>query len=136
MGRTPEFGPNRIAQEPQAELSFSGRKGRKGSPQPSPNLVEGNHLMRNIDRAPPGDIVRRSSKAQSRADLSRQKSRRNFFEDAFSTKPSTPARERVHGDALVMAEVKTNVIVRLETDLLVCLLNNNGHLPLTYAYLV
>ncbi|KAK3302188.1 Tautomerase/MIF superfamily [Chaetomium strumarium] len=111
MDRTAEFGPNKIVQEPQAELSFLGRKGRKGSPQPTPNLVEGNHLMRNIDRAPPGDIVRRASKTRSRADLPRQKSMRNFFEDAFSTHPSTPARERVHGDAIVMAEVKTNVII-------------------------
>ncbi|KAK4237923.1 Tautomerase/MIF superfamily [Achaetomium macrosporum] len=111
MGRTQDLGPSRIAQDVQVELTFSGRKSRRGSPQPTPNLVEGNHLMRNIDRAPPGDIVRRASKTQSRADLARQKSRRNFFEDAFSTNPSTPARERVHGDAIVMAEVKTNVII-------------------------
>lgn len=68
--------------------------------------------MRHIDRAPPGDIARRTSKSQSRADLARQKSKRSFFEDAFSVSPNSPARERVHGDAIVMAEVKTNVIVR------------------------
>jgi hypothetical protein len=60
---------------------------------------------------PPGDIVRRSSKSQPRADLARQKSKRNFFDDAFSANTTSPARDRVHGDAIVMAEVKTNVMV-------------------------
>jgi hypothetical protein len=67
--------------------------------------------MRHIDRPPPGDIVRRSSKSQPKADLARQKSKRNFFDDAFSANTTSPARERVHGDAIVMAEVKTNVMV-------------------------
>jgi hypothetical protein len=67
--------------------------------------------MRHIDRPTPGDIVRRSSKSQPRTDLARQKSRRNFFDDAFSANTNSPARERVHGDAIVMAEVKTNVMV-------------------------
>ena len=69
--------------------------------------------MRHIDRAPPGDMARRPSKPQPKvADLTRQKSKRNFFEDAFSDNPPSLARERVHGDAIVLAEVKTNVIVR------------------------
>jgi hypothetical protein len=68
--------------------------------------------MRHIEKALPGDIVRKTSRTQPRADLARQKSKRNFFEEAFSANPVSPARERVHGDAIVMAEVKTNVIVR------------------------
>lgn len=68
--------------------------------------------MRHIDQAPPGDVVRRGSKGQSRADLARQRSSRNFFEDAFAMNQTSPARARVHGDAIVMAEVRTNVIVR------------------------
>lgn len=73
--------------------------------------------MRHIDRAPPGDIVRRASKARPREDLARQKSKRMYFEDAFSTSTASPARERVHGDAIVMAEVKTNMIVRIHIDM-------------------
>jgi hypothetical protein len=58
-------------------------------------------------------MVRRTSTPRPKAaDLTRQKSKRNFFEDAFSDKPPSLARERVHGDAIVLAEVKTNVIVR------------------------
>jgi hypothetical protein len=78
--------------------------------------------MRHIDRAPPGDTVRRttnkSQSQQPRADLTRQKSKRNFFEDAFAVNPTSPARECVHGDAMVLAEVKTNVIVRSPCHLL------------------
>lgn len=67
--------------------------------------------MRHIDRAPPGDMARRSRTPQPREELTRHKSKRNFFEDAFSDNPLSLARERVHGDAIVLAEVKTNVIV-------------------------
>jgi hypothetical protein len=113
MNRTPYPGASIITSEVQSDLSFSERKARKGgNPPAASQLVEGNHLLRPIDRAPPGDVIRRTSRAQPRGDLARQKSKRNFFEDAFSITPSSPARERVHGDAIVMAEVKTNVIVR------------------------
>jgi hypothetical protein len=109
----PTLEPAASSQAPQtrAQLSFSERKAQKGGTQSAAHLIEGNHVLRPIDRAPPGDIVRKTSKSQSRADLSTTKSKKNFFEDAFSAHPGSPARERVHGDAIVMAEVKTNVIV-------------------------
>lgn len=47
------------------------------------------------------------------AELNRQKSTLNFWESAFSVNEVSPAKERIRGDALVMAEVKTNVIVSL-----------------------
>ncbi|KAK4252340.1 Tautomerase/MIF superfamily [Corynascus novoguineensis] len=100
------------------QRSASGHKDQRAKPQPPSPLIEGNHHMRHIDRAPPGDIVRRASKARPREDLARQKSKRMFFEDAFSTSTASPARERVHGDAIVMAEVKTNIIVRDEFTLI------------------
>lgn len=85
-----------------------------------------NKIMRDIDRPPPGDVTdapvakrsdqkpsKSSSKRASVAELSRQKSSLNFWEGAFSVQEVSPAKERIRGDALVMAEVKTNVIVSL-----------------------
>ncbi|KAK4106475.1 Tautomerase/MIF [Parathielavia hyrcaniae] len=90
--------------------SFSEREVQSGRPQSAAHLVEGNHL-RPVDRAPPGNIVRKTSTSQPGADLARGKSRKNFFEDAFSVHPGNSTRERVHGEAMVIAEVKTNVII-------------------------
>ncbi len=67
------------------------------------------------DHAPTSHTAEgRTSRTQPRADLARQKSKRNFFEEAFSVDVRSLARERVHGDAIVMVEVKTNVIVRIQ----------------------
>jgi len=67
--------------------------------------------MRDIDRPPPGDILRRTRISPSKPDLAKRRSNINFFEDAFSMTETSPAKERVRGDSMVMAEVKTNVIV-------------------------
>ncbi|KAK0621325.1 Tautomerase/MIF superfamily [Bombardia bombarda] len=80
------------------------------------HLVEGGRLMRDIDR-PPGDVVSRERKPQhqqqqqSTPKLAKKRSNFNFFEDAFSVHETSPAKEKVRGDAIVMAEVKTNVII-------------------------
>lgn len=76
----------------------------------APHLVEGDRLLRDIDRAPPGDVVQRSCKPQIKPELTKQRS--NYFEDAFSVKDLSPVRERVRSEAMVVADVKTNVIVR------------------------
>ncbi|KAJ4414196.1 hypothetical protein N0V85_003248 [Neurospora sp. IMI 360204] len=78
-------------------------------------------IMRDIDRPLPGDVatagpkrvskLSSSSKRASVAELSRQKSNLDFWEGAFSVNEVGPAKERIRGDALVMAEVKTNVII-------------------------
>ncbi|KAK1781550.1 hypothetical protein QBC45DRAFT_48411 [Copromyces sp. CBS 386.78] len=75
-----------------------------------------NRIMRDIDRPLPGDVKRvskssSSSKRASVAELSRQKSNLNFWEGAFFVNEVSPAKERIRGDAIVMAEVKTNVII-------------------------
>lgn len=112
MRRTLHPGENARAPVAQGKLSFSEPKTQSERPQSAAPRVEGNHLAGHIDGAPPGDIARTASRRQSKADLARQKSKRDLFEDAFAVNPtSSPARARVHGDALVMAEVKTNVIV-------------------------
>jgi hypothetical protein len=60
-------------------------------------------------------MMRKTPKAPPKTDLARQRNNLNFFEDAFSSSSATgqpsPARARLHSDAIVMAEVKTNVIV-------------------------
>ncbi|EAA28030.2 hypothetical protein GE21DRAFT_4698 [Neurospora crassa] len=86
-----------------------------------------NRIMRDIKRPPPGDVTVATgpkhseqklsssscsfSKQTSVAELNRQKSTLNFWESAFSVNEVSPAKERIRGDALVMAEVKTNVII-------------------------
>ncbi|EGZ71607.1 hypothetical protein NEUTE2DRAFT_64298 [Neurospora tetrasperma FGSC 2509] len=86
-----------------------------------------NRIMRDIKRPPSGDVTVAtgpkhseqklsssscsSSKQTSVAVLNRQKSTLNFWESAFSVNEVSPAKERIRGDALVMAEVKTNVII-------------------------
>jgi hypothetical protein len=112
MDRTLDLAAGVHAPQTRGQLSFSEHKAQKEGTRLAAHLVEGNHVLRPIERAPPGDIVRKTSKSQSKADLARRKSKKNFFEDAFAVHPGSTARERVHGDAIVMTEVKTNVIVR------------------------
>ncbi|EFX04428.1 mif domain containing protein [Grosmannia clavigera kw1407] len=113
------------------------RRGYEGEPRPSslsertlhpsraptPLLVKGDHILRDIDRAPPGDPsqlrVRRTSGLASAAgdrgggsdDVARQRSQ--YFEDVFSARDSnsSPAKERVRSEALVLAELRTNVMI-------------------------
>jgi len=56
-------------------------------------------------------MVHRVRKALSKPELTRQRSNINFYEEVFAINGTNPAKERVRGDAHVMAEVKTNVIV-------------------------
>ncbi|KAK3357348.1 Tautomerase/MIF superfamily [Lasiosphaeria hispida] len=74
-------------------------------------LVEGGQLTRGIDRPLPGDVGHRARKSHSKQDLGKKRSNVNFFEDFFGVNESNVAKERVRGDAMVMAEVKTNVII-------------------------
>ncbi|KAK4189590.1 Tautomerase/MIF superfamily [Podospora australis] len=93
----------------QGNLTFAERKPQNGD-HSAPYIVEGDRHMRNIERPPPGDNGRRGRKTQSKQDLNKQRSNISFFEDAFLN-DGAAARERIQGDAIVMAEVKTNVII-------------------------
>ncbi|KAK3996055.1 Tautomerase/MIF superfamily [Cladorrhinum sp. PSN332] len=99
----------------QTKQPFAERKAQNGASTTTTTtttyLVEQGDHLRNIDRAPPGDALRRAHKSPSKPELVKQRSRIDFFEDVFSVNESSSARERVHGDAIVMAEVKTNVII-------------------------
>ncbi|KAK0661259.1 Tautomerase/MIF superfamily [Cercophora samala] len=92
--------PKRLTQGGQRELSFAERKAKDTPPSTSSPATA------------TGDILVRSGrKRHSKPDLAKQQNTVNFFEDAFAVTEGNTARERVHGDAIVMAEVKTNVII-------------------------
>ncbi|KAK0736956.1 Tautomerase/MIF superfamily [Apiosordaria backusii] len=92
--------PRRLAPGGQREPSFAERKAKDTPPSmSSPATATGDILVR------PG------RRRQSKPDLAKQQNTVNFFEDAFAVTEGNTARERVHGDAIVMAEVKTNVII-------------------------
>ena len=80
-------------------------------------VMEGdNHLLRDIVHPPPGDVTRENRKSKYGRDTARTKS--VYFEDAFqSHREVNPAKERVHSESIVMAEVRTNVIVRTALSL-------------------
>ncbi|KLU87612.1 MIF domain-containing protein [Magnaporthiopsis poae ATCC 64411] len=82
----------------------------------STNLVDGDYrMLRDIDRPPPGDPSTRNRASQGQVDMAKRRS--TYFEDQFaSTKKEKNAvasslSERVRSEAIVMAEVKTNVIL-------------------------
>lgn len=70
-------------------------------------IVEGDTLMRPIDRPPPGDRLASKCTPES------QKRRSTYYQTEFAAtnRESNPAKTRVHNEAIVMAELKTNVIV-------------------------
>lgn len=77
-----------------ATASFSERKAQKEKENATPSSAAD-------DRTPPS----------AKPSLSKRRSHVGFFEDTFSAAENSAAKERVRGDAIVMAEVKTNVIV-------------------------
>ncbi|KAB5558021.1 Tautomerase/MIF superfamily [Coniochaeta sp. 2T2.1] len=96
--------------------SFAERKANASSrPQPL-NLVEGNDIMRGIERPPPGDVTtgpRKKPPTESDRELTKQKSQ--YFEGAFAVKETThPAKEKVLAQSVVMIDLKTNVVIQDE----------------------
>ncbi|KAK4650196.1 hypothetical protein QC762_705210 [Podospora pseudocomata] len=105
--KAPVMTPRRLAPGGQRELSFAERKAKDTPPSTSSPATS------------TGDIlVRPGRKRHSRPDLVKQQNTVNFFEDAFAVSEGNTARERIHGDAIVMAEVKTNVIISDEFTLI------------------
>jgi hypothetical protein len=68
-------------------------------------------LTRNVDRGAPGDKrIFSPAKTPQQEELSRRRSQ--FYDDAFAYRESNySARERVSRESMVMADVRTNVIV-------------------------
>ncbi|KAI6379130.1 hypothetical protein MCOR25_002108 [Pyricularia grisea] len=78
-----------------------------------------NSAMREIERGPPGDRKQNARSRMSQLDVQASKRRSTFFEDTFAAskgeksgaKAATAMTERIRSEAIVMAEVKTNVIL-------------------------
>ncbi|KAI0432207.1 Tautomerase/MIF [Xylaria sp. FL1042] len=110
---------------PRVGPSFAQRKALQSGP-PDVVLVEGNNVMRSIDRPLPGDVIGRR-KSQLHPDVSRKKSA--YFESQFAgpDRGDDPVKARILNEATVTAELKTNVIIHNEfafiTDLAYTLSN-------------
>lgn len=74
-------------------------------------MSDEDRLIRSIDRGAPGDAaIFSGAKTPEQRALNKRKSA--FYSDAFAQRESnSSARERVGRDSVVMAEVRTNVIV-------------------------
>ncbi len=101
-----------VIKPPRVGPSFAQRKALEPRP-PDVVLVEGNNVMRSIDRPLPGDVVGRR-KPQLHPDVSRKKSA--YFESEFAgpDRGEGPAKTRILNEAMVTADLKTNVIIRDE----------------------
>jgi hypothetical protein len=77
----------------------------------SPRTTEETRLTRNIDRGAPGDqAIFSENKSPRQREIARKRSQ--YYGDAFAARePISSARERVSRDSMVLAEIKTNVIV-------------------------
>ncbi|KAH8909970.1 Tautomerase/MIF [Coniochaeta sp. PMI_546] len=92
------------------QRSFAERKAHISRPTPL-KIIEGNDNMCDIDRLPPGHVSAKKV-SQGKPELTKQRS--HYFEDAFAVKEVNPAKDRVLSESIVMADVKTNVIINDE----------------------
>lgn len=76
-------------------------------------LVEGNNVMRSIDRPLPGDVVGRR-KPLPHPDVIRKQSAYFESEFALTNRVEDPVKARIRSEAMVNAELQTNVIIRDE----------------------
>ncbi|KAI0598594.1 Tautomerase/MIF [Biscogniauxia sp. FL1348] len=91
--------PSRIyTSSPAPGASFAHRKTH-----PNPNK-----MMRNIDRPPPADLSSRR-KTQVHPEVGRKRSA--YFENEFAAtnREADPVKVRIHNEAVVLAELKTNI---------------------------
>lgn len=70
-------------------------------------------MMRDIDRPPPGDPTG-SRKSQLHPELSKKKSAYWENEFAAANRDPDPVRARIQNEAIVMADLRTNVIIKDE----------------------
>ncbi|KAI1085871.1 Tautomerase/MIF [Whalleya microplaca] len=92
--------------------SLGTRTGQRPGP-PKINIIEGNEMMRSIDRPPPADVLS-PRKSQLHPDVSKKKSSYFEYELAAGNRDPEPVRARVHNEAIVVAELRTNVIIKDE----------------------
>ncbi|RYO77364.1 hypothetical protein DL766_007461 [Monosporascus sp. MC13-8B] len=110
---TPKTAPSLSASFLAQRKSLPPRLSHMSSPNTTPIIVEGNGMMRNIDRPPPGDPLRHRT-SQLHPDVQRKRSA--YFENEFAAakRDPDPVKCRVQNEAMVLAEFKTNVIINDE----------------------
>ncbi|KAK6210367.1 macrophage migration inhibitory factor [Colletotrichum tabaci] len=94
-------------------LSFAERKmSRRPSTAPTP-IVEGDGgLTRDVHQPLPGD-ARNNRKSRTQADMAKRRS--SYYEEAFQgDREANVVKDRIYGEAIVMAELRTNVIINDE----------------------
>ena len=102
--------PNASVPINSGSLSFAERKAQLARAS-MPKMADADSPIGDIVTLLPGDTMPKPTRPRSRAELARQRSA--YFEDVFSARPvGNPARERLRSQATIVAEVKTNVIVR------------------------
>tara|TARA_R110002060_G_scaffold69572_1_gene78170 strand:+ start:273 stop:566 length:294 start_codon:yes stop_codon:yes gene_type:complete len=88
---------------------------REGSPKGSPSATtkEERRITRHIDRGAPGDqAIFSEGKTPERKELAKRKSQ--YYGDVFAYRePNSSARERVTKESMIVADVRTNVIVSI-----------------------
>ncbi|KAG7114087.1 hypothetical protein HYQ44_008789 [Verticillium longisporum] len=96
-----------------AQLSFAKRKEAQREEQATSlqSLMDGGHRLssRSVSRPLPFDPTKESTKVKSQPTLAQSRSR--YFEDAFQAgREVSSTKDRIRSEAVVMAEVYTNVI--------------------------
>lgn len=74
-------------------------------------MGEESRLTRTLERGAPGDqAIFSESKTPEQRQIARKRSQ--YYQDVFAARePISSARERISRDSMVIAEIKTNVIV-------------------------
>lgn len=91
-----------------AKSSFADLKAKMLG-QSTSNSANDNGQVADTDKVPADGPPKLSEKAEPRQTLAKKRSK--YFEGAFAIKEVNPAKERVHNAALVIAEVRTSVMV-------------------------
>lgn len=109
-----------VVKSQHAGSSFAQRKALQPR-LPDDVLVEGNDVMRSIDRPLPGDVVGRRRKSQLHPDMSKKKSA--YFESEFAgpIKGDDPAKSRILNEAMVIAEHLSNRYQRPMSSIIITL---------------
>ncbi|KAF9871666.1 mif domain-containing protein [Colletotrichum karsti] len=94
--------------------SFADRKmSRRLSTAPTgPPIVESGNdgLTRDVNHSLPGDGLRNNRKSKTQGELAKRRS--SYYEEAFQgDREANVMKDRVYGEAIVMVELRTNVII-------------------------
>lgn len=110
---TPDNNNKRVSIAAGAGMSFAERRmSRRPSTAPTP-IVEAGEGTRDVNHSLPGD-VRNNRKSKNQTDLARRRS--SYYEEAFQgDRDINVLKDRAYSEAVVMAELRTNVIVCVST---------------------